>query len=104
MGQSDSSHLRLKVSPQVAQIIAKGAPRDVQLSAARGALPLSGKDLLTVLLFFCGGKDTELRKTAVTTLRQLPGTVVLPVLQDEGTAPHLLDLVARVRGAEGALA
>ncbi len=104
MGQSDSSHLRLKVSSQVAQIVAKGAPRDVQLSAARGALPLSGKDLLTVLLFFCGGKDAELRKTAVTTLRQLPATVVLPVLQDEGTAPPLLDLVARVRGAEGDLA
>ena len=104
MGQSDSSHLRLKVSSQVAQIVAKGAPRDVQLSAARGALPLSGKDLLTVLLFFCGGKDAELRKTAVTTLRQLPATVVLPVLQDEGTAPPLLDLVARVRGTEDELA
>ncbi len=104
MGQNDTPHKRLKVSPQVAQIVAKGAPRDVQLSAARGALPLSGKELLTVLLFFCGGKDAELRKTAVTTLRQLPTAVVLPVLQDDGVGPHLLELVARVRGSEDELA
>lgn len=104
MGKPDNPHLRLKVSPQVAQIVVKGAPRDVQLSAARGALPLSGKDLLTVLLFFCGGKDAELKQAAVVTLRQLPTTVILPVLQDAGIDPFLLELVARVRGADGELA
>ena len=49
--------VRIKVSPQVVRIVGKKAPRDLQLSAARGALPLDVNDLLTVFFFFCNGKD-----------------------------------------------
>ncbi len=51
MSQPESSTVRLKVSSEVARIVKPGAPRDAQLAAARGALPLAGKDLLTVHFF-----------------------------------------------------
>ena len=96
MTQAESATVRLKVSPEVARIVKPGAPRDVQLSAARGALPLAGKDLLTVLFFLCAGKDAEIKKAAVATLRELPQTILAPVLQDKTLHTKLLNLVAQV--------
>ncbi len=62
MAQAESTTVRLKVSPEIARIVKPGAPRDVQLAAARGALPLAGKDLLTVLFFLCNSRDVEIKK------------------------------------------
>src|SRR5512137_2693867 len=103
MNQSDSSAVRLKVSPQVARIVGPGAPRAVQLAAARGALPLSGTELLTVLCFLCANPDAELKGEAVHTLRTLPPTVLLPVVEDAGLHFRLIDLLARVRFTDVAL-
>lgn len=97
MNQTDSSPVRLKVSPQVARIVGPGAPREVQMSAARGALPLSGGDLLTALSFFCATADAELKGEAVKTLRTLPSPVVQAALDDPSLHFRLLDLLARVR-------
>ncbi|TLM65739.1 MAG: hypothetical protein FDZ69_08620 [Deltaproteobacteria bacterium] len=97
MPQPDVGSVRLKVSPQVARIVAPGAPRDVQLAAARGALPLSGADLLTALCFLCTSADAELKGEAVRTLRTLPATILLPVLDDPALHPRLIELLARVR-------
>lgn len=97
MDQSDNGSVRLKVSPQVARIVAPGAPRDVQLAAARGAIPLGGADLLTALCFLCANPDVELKSEAVKTLRTLPASVLLPVLDDPALHPRLLELLPRVR-------
>jgi len=94
--QEKPQTVRLKVSPEVARIVTKGAPRDVQMAAARGALPLGGKDLLTCLLFFCGGQDVELRQQAVATLRELPEAILRPVLADVELHPQLLELVMKL--------
>ena len=48
---SPTKTMRLKVSAEVARIVTPGAPRELKLEAARGALPLAGKDLVTVLFF-----------------------------------------------------
>lgn len=97
MEQTDTNTVRLKVSPQVARIVAPGAPREVQLAAARGALPLSGADLLTTLCFLCANPDAELKNEAVRTLRTLPAPILLPVLDDTTLHPRLLELLVRVR-------
>ena len=97
MTDTESTTVRLKVSPEVARLVKPGAPRDAQLAAARGALPLGGKDLLTVLFFFCRSTDAELKKTAVHTLRGLPGSILSPVVKDSSLPSQLLELLARVR-------
>jgi hypothetical protein len=103
MTQTETTTVRLKVSPEVARVVKSGAPRDAQLAAARGALPLSGKDLLTVLFFFCRSSDVELKKIAVHTLRHLPGLTLAPVLRDSTLHPQLLELLVRVRIADAEL-
>lgn len=103
MSNAEATTVRLKVSPEVARIVKPGAPRDVQLSAARGALPLAGKDLLTVLFFLCAGQDVEIKKAAVATLRELPVTILSPVLNDKTLHPKLINLVAQVRISDSEL-
>jgi hypothetical protein len=100
MSQPSSTTVRLKVSPQVAKIIAPGAPRDAKLSAARGALPLSGKDLLTCLLSCCNSPDAEIKQAAVKTLKTLPESILQPVLNDAELHPQLIELVVRGRMAD----
>ena len=94
--QQQNSRVRLKVSPEVARIV-KDSPREVRIAAARGAMPLSGGDLLTTLLFLIHGGDGELRTLALETLRTLPAAVLAPTLADPQTHPRLLDLAARIR-------
>ena len=103
MTQTESTTMRLKVSPEVARVVKPGAPRDAQMAAARGALPLSGRDLLTVLFFFCRGSDDELKKTAVHTLRGLPESILSEVVKDSTLHSQLLELLARVRIADAEL-
>lgn len=97
MPQPESATVRLKVSPEIARIVRPEAPRDVQMAAARGALPLSGKDLVTVLFFLCRSVDLEIKRAAVNTLRELPETILEPVLRDDSIHPQLLDLLVKVR-------
>jgi hypothetical protein len=100
MTQNESNTVRLKVSAEVARIVKPGAPRDVQLAAARGALPLAGKDLLTVLFFLCSSQDAAIKKAAVTSLCELPVSILEPVLRDESVHPQLLELLVRARGSD----
>ncbi len=97
MAQFESTTVRLKVSPEIACILKSGTPRDVQLAAARGALPLAGKDLLTVLFFLCSSHDVEIKKAAVKTLRQLPENIIVTVIRDDSLHPQLLNLLTRAR-------
>lgn len=89
--------VRVKVSPEAARIVGPQAPRDMKVSAAKGALPLSGADLVTVLFFFANSKDDELKGLALTTLRELPVSVLGPVVSKTDTHPHLLHFVTRER-------
>jgi len=100
MTQAESTTVRLKVSPEVARLVRPGAPRDAQLAAARGALPLAGKDFLTVLFFLCSSSDLEIKTSAVKTLRALPGTILAAVLKDSTLHPQLLELLVRARIAD----
>jgi len=89
--------VRLKVSPQVARVVGKDAPREVKMEAARGSLPFAGKDLVTCLFFLLHGADGEIRRTARKTLEGLPSSVVRPLVGDPGLQPQLLDFIGRLR-------
>ena len=103
MTQAESTTVSLKVSPEIARIVKPGAHRDVQIAAARGALPLVGKDLLTVLFFLCRSSDAEIKKAAVKTVREMPESILTPVLKNDALHPQLLDLLVRARMADAEL-
>jgi len=98
---SDSPRkVKLKVTPGVARIVAKDAPRELRLAAARGTLPLQAAELLTTLLFLIHDGDTELKAEVRKRLKQLPVNVLKPVIADVNTHPQVLDLIARYRCTE----
>ncbi len=96
----EAKTIRVKVTPEVARVVSKGTPRELQLMAARGALPLSGQDLVTILFFLCHGADVEVRSQALRTVRELPSTVLAPTVRNTEVHPQLLDFVARQRFAD----
>lgn len=95
--KSANQTVRLKVSPEVARVAGKEAPRDVQLQAARGALPLPPRELVTALFFLCHGSDAGVRTEALKTLRNIDPEVLAPIAGDAGLHPKLLDFIARLR-------
>jgi hypothetical protein len=100
---SQTKTVRLRVSPEVARIVAPDAPREAKLDAARGALPLSARDLVTALFFLCHGADTEIKVRALETFRGLSLAALRPVLESAELHPQLLDFVARWRISEPTL-
>ncbi len=97
---TSTTTVRIKVPPQVVRIVGKQAPRDLQLSAARGALPLAAIDLLTVFFFFGNGKDPELKSLARASLHELPISLLEPVVADPEANPQILHFLVRERIAE----
>lgn len=92
-----SGTVRLTVSSQVAEIINKKAPKELQMAAARGAVPLAPGDLLTTLLFLSQAGDADLRRQALATLRTLPVSVVQSVAADPTVPAQLLHFIAKIR-------
>lgn len=91
--------VQLRVSPEVARIVKAGAPRELQLQAARGEL-LEGIDGLNALLFLCQGLDRELKALALATVRKMPAGELLPTLRQRDLHYQLLDFIARVRAQD----
>jgi len=100
---TEKTTVRVRVTPEAARIVGPQAPRELKLSAAKGALPLSGSDLVTVLFFFANSKDDELKGAALATLRELPVSMLGPVVANSETHPHLLHFIARERIASSEL-
>jgi len=100
---SQTQTVRLKVSPEVARIVAPGASREAKLDAARGALPLADKDRAPTLFFLCHGGDPEIRATALHTFRQLTPELLLPALENAELPPQFLEFVARFHPSEPAV-
>ena len=99
----EKNSVRLRVSPEVAKIVAKDAPRDLQLQAAQGALSLPARDLATSLFMLCHGGDPEIRGAAVKSARSLSAEFIAPLLGDPATHPRLLDFFARLRPTDTAV-
>jgi hypothetical protein len=95
--------VRLKVSPEVARIVGRGAPRELQLQAARGGLSLSDRELATALFFLANAADAEVRAEARRTLAELPPERLRPIATDPEQLPQLLDFLARIRLDDPAL-
>src|SRR5258708_27946138 len=84
-------------NPLVEQFQRGGAPRDLRLLAAQGALPLKTEDVVDLLHYLLGDLDAEIAETAGTTLKAIPTDQMLPVLQATDTPPAVLAWAVRHR-------
>ena len=89
--------LPLDAMPERLQpIIAPEAAPDRKMLVARAAVPLPPDQLLPALAFLTNDQDTNVRKKAVDTLREMPDSQLGTVLNDRATHPGVLDRLAKV--------
>jgi hypothetical protein len=91
---------QLKIPAEVAKIMGKWGGHSVRLAAARGALPMSGPNLVMVLFVFFKGENDELRCEASETLKTLPVQILLAALAQEELHPAIIDFIIRLRSRD----
>lgn len=94
--QYDKGKVKVKIPAEVARIMGKWGGHNVRLAAARGALPMSGPNLVTVLFVFYHGDNEELKKEAIGTLKNLPGQILISALDQQELHPAIIDLIVRL--------
>jgi len=95
--QNGSEKIQIKIPAEVAKIMSKWGGHKVRLAAAKGALPMSGPNLVTVLFIFYHGENEELKNEALKTLKSLPEQILLAALNQPELHPSIIDLVVRER-------
>lgn len=96
MSHSEEKNIKFKVPSDVAKIMKQWGGHNVRLAAARGALPMSGPNLVTVLFIFFYGEDKELKSEALKTLKDLSPSILRSVCSQSDIHPEILDLLARI--------
>ena len=79
MSDNEDKNIKFKVPSDVAKIMKQWGGHSVKLAAARGALPMSGPNLVTVLFIFYYGEDKELQAEALNTLKDLSPSILKSV-------------------------
>lgn len=90
-----SDKVKIKIPSEVARIIGKWGSHKLRLAAARGAVPMSGPNLVMALFVFCHGENQELKNEALNTLNTLPEKILLAALSTEDLHPAVIDLIVR---------
>lgn len=96
MSGYEKNNIKFKVPSDVAKIMKQWGGQNVKLAAARGALPMSGPNLVTVLFIFYYGEDTDLKVEALKTLKDLSPSILKTVSSKNDVHPEILDLLARI--------
>jgi hypothetical protein len=91
------------LSSAVVAVVRPDAPPAVRLAAARGEGSLSPADRLAALAVLAADRDAAVRQAARERLSKGPVPPLLEGVQ-EGTDPRILDILARARGADPAVA
>jgi len=95
--------IKIKLPAEVAKIMSKWGGHQVRLAAARGALPMSGPNLVMVLFVFYHGENRELKLEALNTLKTLPANIVLGALAQPDLHASVIDLIVRLRYRDAAV-
>lgn len=99
-GEHKSEKVQIKLPADVAKIMSKWGGHSVRLAAARGALPMSGPNLVMVLFVFYNGDNQELKEEALSTLQTLPAQILLAALTQPELHPAIIDLIVHLRYEE----
>lgn len=95
--QKGTEKVQIVIPAEVAKIMSKWGGHSVRLAAARGALPMSGHNLVTVLFVFYHGENPELKEEALCTLQTLPAQILLAALSQAELHPSIIDLIVKLR-------
>ncbi len=95
--EQKSEKVQIVIPKEVAKIMSKWGGHSVRLAAARGALPMSGPNLVTVLFVFYHGENKELKEEALSTLQTLPAQILLAALSQPQLHPSIIDLIVKLR-------
>ncbi len=95
--QQGTEKVKIVIPAEVAKIMSKWGGHSVRLAAARGALPMSGHNLVTVLFVFYHGENLELKEEALSTLQTLPAQILLAALSQPELHPSIIDLIVKLR-------
>jgi len=95
--QQGSEKVQIVIPAEVAKIMSKWGGHSVRLAAARGALPMSGHNLVTVLFVFYHGENQELKGEAFSTLGTLPAQILLAALSQVELHPSIIDFIVKLR-------
>jgi len=99
---TQSTKIKLRLSPQAERYARRDAPVEARRMAARGALPLEPTDLATVLFALMHDADAEVKERARASLEALPR----PVLESVVAAPAhpaLLAFLAHLHAEDEAI-
>jgi hypothetical protein len=81
-------------NPVVKSVLDGSAPRNAQLAASRGILPLPQIDLLEILVTFSEGTDAELKTNAISTLASQNTDSLEATMRSGEIAPRVLEYFA----------
>jgi hypothetical protein len=96
LSSQEEQNIKFKVPSDVAKIMKQWGGHSVKLAAARGSLPMSGPNLVTVLFIFYHGEDQQLKAEALNTLKELTPSILSSVCGQPDIHPEILDLLARL--------
>jgi hypothetical protein len=94
----------LKVSSAAAIYASANTPREEKLRAARWEVPFAAADLVNLLLFLSYDQDDEVKRAAIQSLRELPETMALQVVESPDPPAKILELLARLHSGKPDLA
>jgi hypothetical protein len=97
LNQSETEKVQIVIPAEVAKIMSMWGGHSVRLAAARGALPMSGHNLITVLFVFYHGENQELKDESLDTLQTLPAQILLAALSQEELHPSIIDFIIKLR-------
>ena len=89
--------IQIVIPAEVAKIMSKWGGHSIRLAAARGALPMSGPNLVTVLFVFYHGENLELKEESLDTLKTLPAQILLAALSQVELHPSIIDFIVKLR-------
>jgi len=95
--QQSTEKVQIVIPAEVAKIMSKWGGHNVRLAAARGALPMAGHNLVTVLFVFYHGENQQLKEEALSTLKTLPAQILLGALTQAELHPSIIDLIVKLR-------
>ena len=87
-----------KISSAAAPYVGADKPRQDRLKAAAGLVALPPLDFVLLLYYLCHDQDPEVKRTAVTSLRNLDVPFLTELLGNPELHPRILDALVQLHG------
>lgn len=99
-----SRKITVKISRAAARYVQQSTPREEKLQAARGEVNLSPAEVPLVLFYLARDPDPAVKSAAVSGLQNLSGQLLFDICSDPAIHPRVLQLLARLHGANPVVA